>query len=115
MITYFKNETRSAIFQEEREQMGIEHSRARLSNKASRSGSAASEYQWECPYCKGVGIDPYNTTGIRNCPACHGRIFWEADVKSLALELCDVCEGTGKTNFRGSWQVCPTCQGAGRG
>ena len=24
------------------------------------------EYQWECPYCKGRGIDPYNKAGIKN-------------------------------------------------
>jgi hypothetical protein len=114
MITFLKNKNANLVYPEEKHFMGSDYGRTHISHQISKFGSPASELQWECPYCKGVGIDPYNMTGIKNCPACHGHIFWESDVKYLDLERCEQCDGTGKTNLHGQWTVCPQCRGAGR-
>jgi DnaJ-class molecular chaperone len=94
--------------------MGNKPSRTKLSPRAPGSGSQAAEYRWECPYCKGRGVDPYNQAGIKNCPACHGRIFWESEVKLSKLERCGNCDGSGKTDLHGTWKICPACAGSGR-
>jgi hypothetical protein len=94
--------------------MGSKSSQVRITGRAGKSGASITQYQWECPYCKGHGIDPYNLAGIKNCPACHGHIFWESETKCTDLEGCHHCDGSGKTNFQGQWMVCPHCSGAGR-
>ena len=114
MVVFIENRPGSAICREEKAPMGNESSRVRLSCQTPNKGSPAVENQWECPYCKGRGVDPDSTSGIRNCPACHGRIFWESDFKNSELETCGKCEGAGKTHSAGGLEVCPACLGAGK-
>jgi DnaJ-class molecular chaperone len=115
MTNLFDNESSCGVCTEERPGMEKRIPRTRLSQRIFKNGSESNVNQWECPYCRGIGIDPYSPTGIKNCPACHGKMFWESEVKYTDLEHCDSCQGKGKIDNEGNWRVCPDCKGAGRG
>jgi DnaJ-class molecular chaperone len=69
---------------------------------------------WKCPFCQGKGLNPYGDIGNERCPACHGHMFWEADVVSDLLSSCGRCAGSGRINYMGKWTPCTTCKGSGK-
>jgi DnaJ-class molecular chaperone len=70
--------------------------------------------EWKCPFCHGEGLNPYGKTSGDRCPACHGRMFWEADADCGNLSGCGRCAGSGRVNYMGSWAPCGTCRGSGK-
>jgi DnaJ-class molecular chaperone len=69
---------------------------------------------WKCPFCKGTGLNPYGKTGADRCPACRGRMSWEADTVMANLSTCGRCAGTGRINYMGNWDACVNCKGSGK-
>jgi DnaJ-class molecular chaperone len=69
---------------------------------------------WKCPFCKGIGLNPYGRSGSERCPACHGHLSWEADTVLSNLSTCGRCAGTGRINYMGDWAACPNCKGSGK-
>jgi DnaJ-class molecular chaperone len=69
---------------------------------------------WKCPFCQGTGLTPYGKTAAERCPACHGRMSWEADAAISMLSSCGRCAGTGRVNHMGNWAPCPECHGSGK-
>jgi DnaJ-class molecular chaperone len=69
---------------------------------------------WKCPFCQGKGLDPYAKAGGDRCPACRGKMLWEADIDFAMLSTCGRCAGTGRINYMGNWAPCSTCKGSGK-
>ncbi len=69
---------------------------------------------WQCPFCKGTGINPYGQSGGERCPACRGHKVWEAEANISVLTNCGRCAGTGRINYMGNWSPCTTCKGSGK-
>jgi DnaJ-class molecular chaperone len=78
-------------------------------------GPKPSNYStWKCPFCHGSGLTPYGKIGNERCPACHGRMNWEADTVASTLSTCGRCAGTGRINYMGDWAPCVNCKGSGK-
>ena len=35
-------------------------------------GGKRQRCEWDCAYCRGIGVDPYGMMGNEKCPACLG-------------------------------------------
>ena len=69
---------------------------------------------WKCPFCNGTGMNPYGKGVGERCPACRGRMAWEADTVMSILASCGRCAGTGRINYMGNWAPCSNCKGSGK-
>jgi DnaJ-class molecular chaperone len=83
-------------------------------NSLQKSPKQLNYSTWKCPFCQGKGLNPYGKAVTDRCPACHGKMLWEANIDSAMLSTCGRCAGTGRINYMGSWAPCSTCKGSGK-
>lgn len=79
-----------------------------------RYGINSDHCNWDCGYCKGMGLDPADIIGTKKCPACQGSGSWVLDVSFERLLPCGYCRGSGRKEVFGFWKVCPVCLGSGK-